>query len=70
MKMTCAIHVIVTLPSVVEEGNVHVIYDHNTQNLHYRVHADSVSLFETFVQIIYCDRFSAQHRPSMGDSAL
>lgn len=57
MKMTCAIHVIVIQPSAVEEGNVHIIYDHNTQNLHFRVHAHSVSVSETFVQIIYCDRW-------------
>lgn len=57
MNMTCAIHVIVTELSAVEEGNVHIIYDHNTQNLHFRVHAQSVGLSETFVQIIYCDRW-------------
>lgn len=53
MKMTCAIHVIVTKSSVVEEGNVHIIYDHSTQNLHFRGHAHSVSLWrlatETFI---------------------
>lgn len=46
MKLTCAKHVIVMQPSVVEEGNVHITYDHNTQNLHYsKVHARPVRDF-------------------------
>lgn len=42
-----------------EEGNAHkcFFYDHNTYNLHFRVYAHSVSTYETFVQIIYCDRW-------------
>lgn len=44
MNMTCAIHVIVIESSVVEEGILHIIYDHNTHNLHYStVHVHPVA---------------------------
>lgn len=52
---------------MVEEGNVHIIYDHNRHNLDLCRFS-----FENFVQIIYCDRYSycAQHRLPKGDGPL
>ena len=46
--MTCAIHVIVTKSSAVEDGNVRIIYDRSRRDLHFRGHAHSVRLLATF----------------------